>query len=178
MTHLPEDQLLNTLELSGEVTLEEVHHAYQRLKRLYEDEGASFLAPSMDEFSPEARQDILAELQAAHKALCQRFEAIQPPTPQILAPVLDEADLPLDGPSLRSVREACGASLEYLAAQTHIRTEFLAALEAERFEDLPPASVNVRGFLSAYLMELGLPVDAIAAGYMQRFQQWQTARKA
>ena len=175
---MPEDPCLKTLELTGEASLEDVHRAYQRLKRLYEEEGASFLAPSMDEFSPEARERILRELEAAHRELCRRHEATQPPPPTILAPVLDEADLPMDGPSLRRVREACGASLEYLAAQTHVRPAFLEALEAERFGDLPPASVNVRGFLAAYLTELGLPVETIVAGYMQRFQRWQAARKA
>lgn len=175
---MSEDPCLKTLELSEEASLEDVHRAYQRLKRLYQDEGASFLVPSMDEFSPEARERILAELEAAHRELCRRLEAIQPPAPTILTPVLDEADLPLDGPSLRRVREACGASLEYLASQTHVRAAFLEALEAEHFGDLPPASVNVRGFLTAYLTELGLPVEAIAAGYMQRHRLWEAARKA
>jgi hypothetical protein len=35
----------------------------------------------------------------------------------------------------------------------------------------------VRGFLTAYVTELGLPAEALVAAYMQRFQQWQGQRR-
>ncbi len=165
------------LEVSEAATLEEIHQAYQRLKRLYEDERASFLAPSMDEFSPEAREAILAELTAAHNGLCQQHEAAHPQIHVLPPPPLDEAHLPTDGPSLRRIREATGATLEYLASETHVREDFLKALEEERFADLPHAAVNVRGFLAAYVTELGLPTETIVAGYMQRYQAWQSGRR-
>lgn len=176
MELMDEGHLLRTLELPGDASLEEIHHAYQRLKRLYADEGAAFLAPSMDEFSQEARDRVLAELETAHRELSQRAEAVRPPVHVVPAPVLDEAELPMDGPGLRRIREACGATLDYLTSQIHVRPEFLEALEDERFGDLPPAAVNVRGFLTAYVTELGLPVEAVVAAYMQRHQQWLAKR--
>ena len=82
----------------------------------------------------------------------------------------------MDGSALRRTREAAGATLDFIAAQTHVRVEYLSALEEERFWDLPPAAVNVRGFLSAYATEIGLPAEEVVPLYMQRFLQWQARR--
>lgn len=177
MEPLEEGRCREILEVPDTATLEEIHQAYQRLKRLYEDDRASFLAPSMDEFSPEAREAILVELTAAHNRLCQQHEIAHPQIHVLPPPPLDEAHLPTDGPSLRKIREATGATLEYLASETHVREDFLKALEEERFADLPHAAVNVRGFLAAYVTELGLPTEAIVDGYMQRYQAWQSGRR-
>jgi len=177
MDPLEEGRCREILEVSDEATLEEIHQAYHRLKRLYEDEHAAFLVPSMDEFSLEARETVLADLGAAHRRLCQQHEAAHPQIHVLPPPALDEAHLPTDGPSLRKIREATGATLEYLASETHVREDFLKALEEERFADLPHAAVNVRGFLAAYVTELGLPTEAIVAGYMQRYQAWQSGRR-
>ena len=83
----------------------------------------------------------------------------------------------MDGKALRRFREAAGVPLDLVASRTHVRAEHLRALEEERYWDLPPAAVNVRGFLAAYLAELGLPVDEIAAPYMERFQAWRARRQ-
>ncbi len=177
MEPLDEKRCREVLEVGDTVTLEEIHQAYHRLKRLYEDERASFLAPSMDEFSPEAREAILAELETAHRRLCQQHEAAHPQIHVVPPPPLDEAHLPTDGPSLRKIREVTGATLEYLASETHVREDYLKAIEDERFADLPHAAVNVRGFLSAYVTELGLPTETIVAKYMERYQAWQSGRR-
>lgn len=177
MEPLDEGRCREILEVGDMATLEEIHQAYHRLKRLYEDERASFLAPSMDEFSPEAREAILGELEAAHRRLCQRHEAAHPQIHLLPPPPLDEAHLPADGSSLRKIREATGATLGYLASETHVREDFLKAIEEERFADLPHAAVNVRGFLAAYVTELGLPTEAIVANYMERYQAWQSGRR-
>lgn len=174
MEPLDEARCRKILELPPNPSLEEIHQAYQRLKRIYGDERATFLAPSMDEFSDAVRDTILVELETAHGELCRCFEATHPQVHLVPLPNLDEASLPVDGPGLRKIREASGATLEFLTAETHVRSELLQALEDERFEDLPHAAVNVRGFLTAYVTQLGLPVDAIVAGYMQRYQHWQT----
>ena len=89
---------------------------------------------------------------------------------------LPAGSLPINGEAMRRLREAAGVSLEYVASQTHVRVEHLTALEEERFWDLPPAAVNVRGFLSAYAAEIGLPAENVVPQYMQRFQQWQAQR--
>lgn len=163
------------LEVAKDASMEEITHAYHLLKRLYEKEQSVFTAPSMEEFSPEAREEVLSEIEAAYRELSRLHAEAQP---QIhLAPVvLPEGTLPADGQGLRRVREAVGASLDFVAAQTHVRVEYLSALEDERFWDLPLAAVNVRGFLTAYATEIGLPADEVVPPYMQRYQQWQAQR--
>ena len=172
---MDERQCRRILEVSRAASLEEITHAYHVLKRLYEKEQSVFTAPSMEEFSPQAREEVLEEIEAAYRELSRLHAEVQP---QIhLAPVvLPEGMLPADGQGLRCVREAVGASLDFVAAQTHVRVEYLSALEDERFWDLPPAAVNVRGFLTAYVTEIGLPADEVVPPYMLRFQQWQAQR--
>lgn len=163
------------LEVSREASMDEITQAYHRLKRFYLDDRAPFTAPSMDEFSDEARGEILAELEAAYAELCPLLEAAQVHVHPAPPPLL-ETGLPMDGPALRRIRETEGLSLDFIASQTHVRREYLQALEEERYADLPHAAVNVRGFLGAYVIELGLPTEAVVHGYMQRYLQWQ-ARK-
>ncbi len=173
---MDEGQCRRILEVTEDASAEDITQAYLLMKRIYEREQAIFAAPSMDEFAPEAREAILEEIEAAYRELSRLQSAAQPrihPLPIIL-PV---GSLPSDGEALRSFREAAGVSLEYVASQTHVRVEFLSALEEERFWDLPLAAVNVRGFLSAYATEIGLPAEAVVPPYMQRFQQWQARRE-
>jgi len=174
MPTLGEGACREILEVSPDASLEEITQAYHRLKRFYQDDRMPFTAPSMDEFSEEARNEILKDLEAAYGELCRRLEASQPHGHPVPPP---ETPLPVDGPALRQVREAEGLSLDFIAAQTHVRREYLQALEEERYADLPQAAVNVRGFLGAYVTELGLPTEAVVHGYMQRYLQWQGRRQ-
>lgn len=163
------------LEVPEDASMEDITQAYQLLKRIYEKEESLFTAPSMDEFSPEAREEILAGIEAAYQELARLHAGARP---QLQRPPAapPKGDLPMDGKALRRFREAAGVPLDHVAAQTHVREEHLRALEDERYGDLPPAAVNVRGFLSAYLAELGLPVDEIVPVYMERFQAWRARR--
>jgi hypothetical protein len=172
---MDERECRRILEIADDASLEEIGQAYHLLKRLYENERAVFSAPSMDEFSPDSRNMILEEIETAYRELSHLLAAAQPQV-HVVPVVLPKLDRPLDGRALRSLREAAGISLEYVASQTHVRLEHLTAMEEDRFWDLPPAAVNVRGFLSAYAMEIGLPVDDVVPPYMERFQKWQ-ARK-
>jgi curved DNA-binding protein CbpA len=176
MEPLDEAACRRILEVSAEAHPEEISQAYLRLKRIYQDDRSPVTAPSMDEFSDEARRSILADIERAYAALSHRWDEAKP-HPHPPPPSSLKESLPLDGPGLRKVREAEDLTLDYIAAQTHVRREFLAALEEERFADLPHAAVNVRGFLTAYVTELGLPAEALVAAYMQRFQQWQGQRR-
>ncbi len=172
---MDEKECRRILEVSDQAPLEEITHAYQRMKRLWENEQAVYTAPSMDEFAAEAREEVLAELEAAYRELERLLSKAEAPVH--VAPVsLPEGERP-DGRSLRQVRERQGLTLEYVSAQTHVRPEILRALEEERYWELPPAAVNVRGFLSAYAAEIGLPVDAVVNPYMERFLRWQSLRR-
>lgn len=66
------------------------------------------------------------------------------------------------GELLQSTREAKGISLEQAEEDTRVRRQYLEALEAEDFEQMP-AEVYVRGFLRNYAIYLGLdPEKALA----------------
>ena len=66
------------------------------------------------------------------------------------------------GELLRSMREAKGISLEQAEKDTRVRRQYLEALEAEDFEQMP-AEVYVRGFLRNYALYLGLDPDEAMA---------------
>lgn len=172
---MDELQCRRILEVPEDASMEDITQAYHLMKRIYEKEQAIFTAPSMDEFSPVAREEILEEIEAAYRQL-SRIHAEAQPKIHSAPGVLPVGELPIDGEGLRRFREAAGVSLDYVASRTHVRVEYLSAMEEERFWDLPLAAVNVRGFLSAYVTEIGLPADDVVPLYMQRFQQWQARR--
>jgi hypothetical protein len=126
----------------------------------------------MDEFSEEAREAVLEEVERAFQELSALLEpaAAKPPAERRPAP---EPDRILDGPGLRALREGQGLTLEEMSAETSIRPGFLEALEQERFKDLPSATVIVRGYLTAYLSALGVAGEATVADYVRRFGQGQ-----
>jgi cytoskeletal protein RodZ len=68
------------------------------------------------------------------------------------------------GEHLKREREMRGVSLEEIAAATRISTRFLAALESERWDELPGGVFN-RGFIRSIARFLGLDEDALVAEY-------------
>jgi flagellar biosynthesis protein FlhG len=78
--------------------------------------------------------------------------------------------------ALRRARDAAGFTLDQVAAETNVRRESLSALEDERFEQLRLATVNVRGYLTAFVNTIGLPADDVVPAYMERFIRWQARR--
>jgi len=168
---MSERQCLRTLALREGATLEQISHAYVLLKRAYGTETANHVAPAMEEFSPEARAGVLAEIEEAYQILSRSHEATRhihlPPAKAL------EAAFHLEEASLKKLREALGVSLDLVAAQTHIRQDYLSALEEERFADLPLAAANIRGFITAFVKDLGLAAEPFVPAYMQRYQTWQ-----
>jgi Helix-turn-helix domain/Domain of unknown function (DUF4115) len=77
------------------------------------------------------------------------------------------------GSSLRETRVSRGVELAQVAAETHIRTRYLQALEDERFEVLP-GSVYAKGFLRAYADYLGLESQLFVDEYNARFSANET----
>lgn len=72
------------------------------------------------------------------------------------------------GTALRKARLLRGKSLEEASRETHIRTEYLQALERERFDGLL-GDVYVRGFLRSYSTYLGIDPDRILTTYNREF---------
>jgi cytoskeletal protein RodZ len=68
------------------------------------------------------------------------------------------------GPSLRKVRSARGLTLDEAARDTHIRREFLEAIEDDEFERLL-GDVHVRGCLRTYASYLRLSPDKVVEAY-------------
>jgi cytoskeletal protein RodZ len=64
------------------------------------------------------------------------------------------------GKQLQSIRESQGLSLEEISQKTHIRLEYLQAIEANDMESLPSKTI-LRGFLRLYASELGVEIDAL-----------------
>lgn len=62
------------------------------------------------------------------------------------------------GPQLRAIRESREVSLEEIAQKTHIRLEYLKALENGDTNQLPEGPQR-KGFLRLYASELGLVLD-------------------
>ena len=67
------------------------------------------------------------------------------------------------GSRLRQAREGLGLRLADVEAATRIRTRYLAALEDERFDELPDG--YARSFLRSYAASLALDADQLVAEY-------------
>ena len=71
--------------------------------------------------------------------------------------------------ALRRTRLARGLELDQINAITKVNPVHLRSIEEERFEALP-ASVYVRGFVSAYARCLGLDAGRVASDYLERLK--------
>jgi len=83
---------------------------------------------------------------------------------------LDDGSGDFDGQRLKHFRIRCGMEIDDIARITKINPAYLRFIEAERFADLP-ASVYVRGFVTAYANCVGLDGKGVAASYMKRFDK-------
>jgi len=68
------------------------------------------------------------------------------------------------GTRLRQARESRGLTLQQVEETLRIRRQFLAALEEERYDELP-GEVYTRGFLLNYARFLGLPAEDMIEEY-------------
>jgi cytoskeleton protein RodZ len=71
------------------------------------------------------------------------------------------------GAHLRELRTRRGISLEEISRSTRVLTQYLEALETDRYEALP-APVFTKGFIRAYCQALGVPPDESLAIYEGR----------
>jgi cytoskeletal protein RodZ len=79
------------------------------------------------------------------------------------------------GKSLKEKREALEISLEEASARTHIKLEFLQALEEETFYSLPDP-VYLTGFLRRYAHFLGLDADALVQEFQAQVSEAMSVR--
>ena len=70
------------------------------------------------------------------------------------------------GPALRAARERLGVSLEEVERETLVRSSYLAALERDRFHELPP-DIYVRRIIRTYAAYLGLPAAPLIASFFR-----------
>ena len=102
--------------------------------------------------------------------------AVSVPRPAPPVPVAAPAALPswpVATTSLGKAREAASLSLDEVVEETHVPRAYLEALEEEEFDALRLPIVNVRGYLTAYVNAIGLPVDEVVPAYMNNFLKWQ-----
>jgi flagellar biosynthesis protein FlhG len=83
---------------------------------------------------------------------------------------VEEEEQEFDGAGLRRARLRRGIEIEQIAALTKVSNSCLRHIEEERYEDLP-ASVYVRGFVTAYARAIGIDPKRVAKGYMTRLEE-------
>ena len=83
---------------------------------------------------------------------------------------IDEEAGEFDGPKLRRARLRRGFELDQIADITKVSVANLARIEDEEFADLP-ATVYVRGFVTAYSRTIGLDPARVVASYLARVEQ-------
>jgi hypothetical protein len=192
MQPLDERSSRRILEVADDASMDEVARAYHLLKRVHGRDLAVSAAPGMEEFSVEARHGILEQIEAAYRLLAGLGAGLGTPVPARAQRTEDaRASSPEDAQAsspegarggartvLGLAREAAGVSLDQVAAETHVRKEYLAALEQEDFENLRLAPVNLRGYLTAFVNALGLSVEELVPRYMASYAQWQVRHRS
>jgi hypothetical protein len=98
---------------------------------------------------------------------------IRPPPGEgtVAMPAIDDQTV-FTGPILRQVREARGVALKSIAERTKVNALTLAAVEEERYDDLPGVKIYIRGFVRCLAQEIGLDPDKVASSYLERWQDW------
>ncbi len=89
---------------------------------------------------------------------------------------VSEEEQELDGAALRRARLRRGIELQQISEVTKVSNTYLECIEAERFEELP-ASVYIRGFVTAYARAIGLDPNRVASSYMERVDAARGRRK-
>jgi len=198
MTRVPDQDHYELLELEHDASHEEVERAY-RLARSTWAEGALAVYSVASESELGALRERVeeayrvlsdADARSAYDAVFTRLlpsrgdepdlglddeEAAAHPPEELSAEIDSFEDLSgpengrWTGAALRRTRLARGLALEQISAITKVNPLYLGSIEAERFDALP-ASVYVRGFVSAYARCLGLDARRVASDYVERLQ--------
>jgi DnaJ-class molecular chaperone len=109
------------------------------------------------------------EAQSAADSLTEASDAFR----DLEADVEEEGAGDFDGAMLRRARMRRGFEIDQIADITKVSPLNLRNLEEEKFEDLP-ATVYVRGFLTAYARTIGIDPGRVVSSYVARID---TARE-
>ncbi len=90
-----------------------------------------------------------------------------PPSPIELAPGTE-----ITGELLRQLREQRGVTLKEIEEVTRVRAISLAAIEAERYDELPDVKIYIRGFVQALARTIGVDAELASASYLARWDRW------
>jgi transcriptional regulator with XRE-family HTH domain len=98
----------------------------------------------------------------SQESAAETGEAMRKPKPAPEAPAVDPSLRA--GPKLAQARELKGFSLDEIAAKTHVRRDYLEALEAMNMKLLPGKAYAI-AYLKSYCKVLGLDPDALVAQF-------------
>lgn len=173
---------------------DELRRAHRRLREIYKASSLPLTALVKDEDLPQAQ----AQIDEAHDTLLDPLrrraydistfpstdDQPEPRNAELdaareaeLAMLREElavelkAETEFTGPLLRKVRESIGAELNEISQRTKISEGYLAAIEEERFEELP-AFVYLRGFVTELAKFLKLDATQVSRTYLKRYREW------
>jgi len=178
MTRVDLGRYYVVLELPDGASLREVQNAYIRLKKLFTGPSIT-LTPLEEEFPKKKRQRILHEIEEAYLKLRAgliespaKAEGIPSQETDSRVPEENRLDeITFSGPVLRKIRERLGLTESVVCQELKMRTEFLRALEKERFEMLPQEPF-LKGHLGIFARYLDLNPDRVVADYLRRYRAW------
>jgi curved DNA-binding protein CbpA len=197
MKPLDEQDHYEVLEIGRSARLEEVERAFHiaraayaedslALYSIFESDGATVIRDRIATAyrvlsNAQARREY-DEMMFGVSEVVQEREPLSAPEYSPSAEVYQEMEAEageggqtFDGSGLRRARMRRGVELDQIADITKISCTNLRYLEDENFGDLP-ASVYVRGFVSAYARVIGLDPKRVASDYMARVEEVRSAK--
>ena len=184
---VPPESHHDLLEVERGATDEEIRRAFKRGREIY----APGALAGYGLFEPEELEKVRTRIEEAFDVLLdparrRPYELSVFPTEEDEA--LDEPssarrsiDLPpppaitpetdFSGGLIRQVRESQGVELRAVSQRTKVGIDYLEAIEAEAFGDLP-APVYVRGFVTEFAKFLGLDPGHVSRTYVRRFRRY------
>ncbi len=180
------------LELARDATHDEIERAYRMARGTFSEDSLAAYSVYEEAESAAIRERIELAYRVLTDADAKRgydqqlggmppnelpiefdFEPELAPSAPEVAPVIesfadpDEAEGTWDGARLRRARLSRALDIERIAGVTKIHPRYLRAIEEERFLELP-ATVYVRGFLTAYSRAVGLDPARVVPPYLER----------
>ena len=197
MKPLDEQDHYEVLEIARSARLEEVERAFHiaratyaedslALYSIFESDGATVIRDRITTAyrvlsNAQARREY-DEMMFGGSEVVQEREPSSAPEYSPSAEVYEEMEAEaaeegqtFDGSGLRRARMRRGIELAQIADITKISCTNLRYLEDENFGDLP-ASVYVRGFVSAYARVMGLDPKRVASDYLARVEEVRGAK--